>query len=106
MQPSPLPRKALSRKRVTFSPMSTGRSITRPKQQSTAPTSSIPDHSMALITYREALRTALDEEIRLEKIGGVMGEEVAQYKGAYKVSEGLWAPRGEPRLVDSRFSEA
>src|SRR6201993_2742740 len=106
MQPSPLPRKALSRKRVTFSPMSTGRSITRPKQQSTAPTSSIPDHSMALITYREALRTALDEEIRRDENVVVIGEEVAQYNGAYKVTEGLWASHGDTRLVDTPISEA
>jgi pyruvate dehydrogenase E1 component beta subunit len=61
---------------------------------------------MALITYREALRTALDEEILRDENVVVIGEEVAQYNGAYKVTEGLWAAHGDTRLVDTPISEA
>jgi pyruvate dehydrogenase E1 component beta subunit len=44
---------------------------------------------MALITYREALRQALKEEMHRDKNVILLGEEVAQYNGAYKVSKGL-----------------
>ena len=43
---------------------------------------------MALITYREALKQALAEEIERDENVCIMGEEVAQYNGAYKVTEG------------------
>ena len=45
---------------------------------------------MRQITYREAIREALDEELANDKNVILMGEEVAQYNGAYKVTEGLW----------------
>src|SRR5258708_10325456 len=61
---------------------------------------------MPLITYREALRTALDEEILRDENVVIIGEEVAQYNGAYKVTEGLWAKHGDTRLVDTPISEA
>jgi pyruvate dehydrogenase E1 component beta subunit len=61
---------------------------------------------MPLITYREALRTALQEEILRDENVVVIGEEVAQYNGAYKVTEGLWATYGDTRLVDTPISEA
>ncbi|MBV9274724.1 MAG: alpha-ketoacid dehydrogenase subunit beta, partial [Verrucomicrobia bacterium] len=61
---------------------------------------------MPLITYREALRTALDEEILRDENVVVIGEEVAQYNGAYKVTEGLWATHGDRRLVDTPISES
>lgn len=43
-----------------------------------------------IITYREALREGLDEELARDPNVVLMGEEVAQYNGAYKVTEGLW----------------
>jgi pyruvate dehydrogenase E1 component beta subunit len=61
---------------------------------------------MPLITYREALRTALDEEILRDENVVVIGEEVAQYNGAYKVTEGLWATHGDRRVVDTPISES
>ena len=61
---------------------------------------------MPLITYREALRAALDEEIRRDENVVIIGEEVAQYNGAYKVTEGLWASHGDTRVVDTPISEA
>jgi pyruvate dehydrogenase E1 component beta subunit len=61
---------------------------------------------MALITYREALRAALDEELERDSNVVIMGEEVAQYNGAYKVTEGLWKKWGDKRLVDTPISES
>ncbi|MHA3771046.1 alpha-ketoacid dehydrogenase subunit beta [Verrucomicrobiota bacterium sgz303538] len=61
---------------------------------------------MPEITYREALRHALDEEIARDPNVVVLGEEVAEYDGAYKVTQGLWKKWGDKRLVDTPISEA
>lgn len=61
---------------------------------------------MAVITYRQALREALAEEIERDENVVIIGEEVAQYNGAYKVTEGLWAKYGDKRVVDAPISEA
>ena len=61
---------------------------------------------MALISYREAVRQALDEELARDENVVLMGEEVAQYNGAYKVTEGLWKKWGDKRVVDTPISEA
>ncbi|MEC7273635.1 MAG: alpha-ketoacid dehydrogenase subunit beta [Verrucomicrobiota bacterium] len=61
---------------------------------------------MPLITYREAIKQALDEEILRDENVCVMGEEVAEYNGAYKVTEGLWEKHGNKRLIDTPISEA
>ena len=61
---------------------------------------------MPLITYREAIKQALDEELARDENVCIMGEEVAQYNGAYKVTEGLWSKWGDKRLIDTPISEA
>ena len=61
---------------------------------------------MPLLTYREALRAAFAEEIERDENVVILGEEVAQYNGAYKVTEGLWKRYGDKRLVDTPISEA
>ncbi|MGJ8649014.1 MAG: alpha-ketoacid dehydrogenase subunit beta [Opitutaceae bacterium] len=61
---------------------------------------------MPLITYREAIKQALDEEIQRDENVCIMGEEVAQYNGAYKVTEGLWDKHGDKRVIDTPISEA
>jgi pyruvate dehydrogenase E1 component beta subunit len=61
---------------------------------------------MPLITYREALKKAFSEEIARDENVFILGEEVAQYNGAYKVTEGLWKKYGDKRLVDTPISEA
>jgi len=60
---------------------------------------------MPLITYRQAINDALAEEIERDPNVFVMGEEVAQYNGAYKVTEGLYERFGGKRLVDAPISE-
>ncbi|GAB1488955.1 pyruvate dehydrogenase complex E1 component subunit beta [Opitutaceae bacterium] len=61
---------------------------------------------MPVITYREAIRHALSEELERDSNVVVMGEEVAQFNGAYKVTEGLLAKFGPKRIVDTPISEA
>jgi len=60
---------------------------------------------MPVITYREALNQALREEMRDDPDVFLVGEEVAEYQGAYKVSEGLLAEFGPRRVVDTPISE-
>ena len=60
---------------------------------------------MAEITYREALNQALKEEMTRDDNVFLMGEEVAEYDGAYKVSRGLLKEFGPRRIVDSPISE-
>lgn len=61
---------------------------------------------MPAITYREAVRHALAEELERDPNVVVLGEEVAQFNGAYKVTEGLLAKFGPKRIVDTPISEA
>jgi pyruvate dehydrogenase E1 component beta subunit len=58
------------------------------------------------ITIREALNHALDEEIARDPAVFLMGEEVAKYNGAYKVSKGLHDKWGDKRLIDTPITEA
>ncbi len=60
---------------------------------------------MAVITYRDALNQALREEMHRDQDIFLMGEEVAQYNGAYKVSRGLWEEFGDKRVVDTPIAE-
>ncbi len=61
---------------------------------------------MALIEYRDALNQAFAEEIERDENVVLIGEEVAQYDGAYKVTRGLWEKYGDKRVVDTPISEA
>jgi pyruvate dehydrogenase E1 component beta subunit len=60
---------------------------------------------MAVMTYREALNQALREEMERDPDVFLMGEEVAEYDGAYKVSKGLLDAFGADRVVDAPISE-
>src|SRR5918993_2060314 len=60
---------------------------------------------MPVITMREALNQALAEEMRRDESVFLMGEEVAAYQGAYKVSKGLLEEFGEKRVIDSPITE-
>jgi len=60
---------------------------------------------MALLTYRDALNEALREEMALDDRVFLMGEEVAEYDGAYKVSRGLLKEFGPLRVVDTPIAE-
>uniref|UniRef100_A0A7N6BJB9 Pyruvate dehydrogenase E1 component subunit beta n=1 Tax=Anabas testudineus TaxID=64144 RepID=A0A7N6BJB9_ANATE len=58
------------------------------------------------VTVRDALNQAMDEEMERDDRVFLMGEEVAQYDGAYKVSRGLWKKYGDKRVIDTPISEA
>jgi len=60
---------------------------------------------MAVITYRDALNQALREELKRDDRVFLMGEEVAEYDGAYKVSRGLLKEFGPKRIVDTPIAE-
>ena len=78
------------------------------------PVANAPEHAAALepaktnartITLREALRDAMAEEMRRDDRVFVMGEEVAQYQGAYKVTQGLLDEFGPRRVIDTPITE-
>ncbi|CAL4106627.1 unnamed protein product, partial [Meganyctiphanes norvegica] len=60
----------------------------------------------AQITVRDALNTAIDEEMERDGTVFVLGEEVAQYDGAYKVTRGLWKKYGDDRVIDTPITES
>ena len=60
---------------------------------------------MPTLTVRDALRDAMAEEMRRDKNVFVMGEEVAEYQGAYKVTQGLLQEFGEQRVIDTPITE-
>ncbi|HTZ50517.1 MAG TPA: alpha-ketoacid dehydrogenase subunit beta, partial [Spirochaetia bacterium] len=60
---------------------------------------------MSSLTFREALRAALDEEMERDDSVILLGEEVGQYNGAYKVSQGLLEKYGPERVIDTPISE-
>ena len=60
---------------------------------------------MVAMTVREALRDAMAEEMRRDDTVFLMGEEVAQYQGAYKVSQGLLEEFGDRRVIDTPITE-
>jgi pyruvate dehydrogenase E1 component beta subunit len=61
---------------------------------------------MAEMMYRDALRRALDEEMRRDPLVFLMGETIAERGGSYKVTEGLLAAYGPRRVVDTPIAEA
>lgn len=60
---------------------------------------------MRQIAFREALREAMSEEMRRNENVFLMGEEVAEYNGAYKVSQGMLAEFGPKRVIDTPIAE-
>jgi pyruvate dehydrogenase E1 component beta subunit len=64
-----------------------------------------PGTEMISMTVREALRAAMSEEMRLDKDVFLMGEEVGQYQGAYKISQGMLDEFGPERVLDTPITE-
>jgi pyruvate dehydrogenase E1 component subunit beta len=60
---------------------------------------------MKEVAFREALREAMQEEMRRDEKVFLMGEEVAEYHGAYKVSQGMLEEFGEKRIIDTPIAE-
>jgi len=84
----------------------TGSAAAEPPQPEAAPEPDVPEGTeMATITVREALRDAMAEEMRADDRVFLMGEEVAEYQGAYKVSQGLLDEFGAERVIDTPITE-
>ncbi len=77
-----------------------------PLQPQAAPETDVPAGTeMTTMTVREALRDAMAEEMRRDGDVFVMGEEVAEYQGAYKVTQGLLQEFGDRRVIDTPITE-
>ncbi len=87
-------------------PEAATQTIEAPKSMERATDPSIPEGTaMKEITIREALRDAMAEEMRKDERVFVMGEEVAEYQGAYKVTQGLLDEFGDKRVIDTPITE-
>jgi pyruvate dehydrogenase E1 component beta subunit len=77
-----------------------------PPKPELQPEPDVPEGTeMVTMTVREALRDAMAEEMRRDPSVFVMGEEVAEYQGAYKVTQGLLQEFGSHRVVDTPITE-
>jgi len=84
------------------SPLDVGKPAAKPR----ADDPEVPEGTnMVKLTVREALRDAMAEEMRLDDRIFVMGEEVAEYQGAYKVTQGLLDEFGPKRVIDTPITE-
>jgi pyruvate dehydrogenase E1 component beta subunit len=81
-------------------------SPTPPAAAPAAPDPEVPEGTeMVTMTIREALRDAMAEEMRRDPDVFIMGEEVAEYQGAYKVTQGLLQEFGAKRVIDTPITE-
>ncbi|CAD6264868.1 unnamed protein product [Miscanthus lutarioriparius] len=87
-----------------------GRPVLAQLAQALRPTAAAPARTYSAaakeITVREALNTALDEEMSADPSVFLMGEEVGEYQGAYKISKGLLDKYGPDRVLDTPITEA
>jgi pyruvate dehydrogenase E1 component beta subunit len=80
--------------------------VAAPPQPKALPEPEVPEGTeMVTMTMREALRDAMAEEMRRDGDVFVMGEEVAEYQGAYKVTQGLLQEFGAQRVIDTPITE-
>jgi pyruvate dehydrogenase E1 component beta subunit len=104
---------ARQQKAAESAPPSAARAPAPPKstlaaspQLSARPEAEMPEGTeIVTMTVREALRDAMAEEMRRDKDVFVMGEEVAEYQGAYKVTQGLLQEFGAMRVIDTPITE-
>jgi len=80
-------------------------STTAPRVEAPPEVDVPPGTEMVMMTVREALRDAMAEEMRRDKDVFVMGEEVAEYQGAYKVTQGLLQEFSARRVIDTPITE-
>ena len=78
----------------------------QPEEMAAPDAAEVPEGTeFVSMTMREALRDAMAEEMRADDDVFLMGEEVAQYQGAYKISQGLLEEFGERRVIDTPITE-
>jgi len=86
-------------------PLPVAASARAPAPEAPAPAAPEIMGDTVVMTMREALRDAMAEEMRRDKDVLLMGEEVAQYQGAYKISQGLLDEFGPQRVIDTPITE-
>ena len=82
-----------------------GSEVPWPEAKRGWPHSDLPEGPTKTMTVREALREAMAEEMRADPTVFIMGEEVGEYQGAYKISQGLLDEFGPRRVVDTPITE-
>ena len=102
-EPAPSPKPVVSRPVET--PAQTAPVSTMSDTQPAEASSVTANGNMQPVTLREALRDAMAEEMRRDDRVFVMGEEVAEYQGAYKVTQGLLDEFGARRVIDTPITE-
>ena len=91
---------------VKATPVPATIAVSSAQAQPAAQDPEIPEGTeMKMTTVREALRDAMAEEMRADEMVYLMGEEVAQYQGAYKISQGMLEEFGERRVIDTPITE-
>jgi len=98
--PAPAP-EAAAEQVADGAPVATAPARSEPKSDPTVPEGT----SFTSISVREALRDGMAEEMRRDERVFVMGEEVAEYQGAYKVTQGLLDEFGPKRVIDTPITE-
>ncbi len=102
--PPPAEKQQPAEKAATPSPAKT--ETTKPPSPPLMPEPEVPEGTeMVTMTMREALRDAMAEEMRRDSDVFVIGEEVAEYQGAYKVTQGLLQEFGARRVIDTPITE-
>jgi pyruvate dehydrogenase E1 component beta subunit len=102
--PPPAPDKAEARQ--VKAPAQPKSAVAEPPKPAAVPEPDVPEGTeMVTMTMREALRDAMAEEMRRDPDVLVLGEEVAEYQGAYKVSQGLLQEFGARRVIDTPITE-
>ncbi len=100
----PAEREEPAKKAETPAPAKTG--TAKPPLAEIMPEPEVPEGTeLITMTMREALRDAMAEEMRRDSDVFVMGEEVAEYQGAYKVTQGLLEEFGAQRVIDTPITE-
>ncbi|MEX0753139.1 MAG: pyruvate dehydrogenase complex E1 component subunit beta [Xanthobacteraceae bacterium] len=104
LQPAKSQKAAPAAKAIT--PAEPKPAVAAPPQPQVLPEPDVPPGTeMVTMTVREALRDAMAEEMRRDPDVFVMGEEVAEYQGAYKVTQGLLQEFGAKRVIDTPITE-
>jgi pyruvate dehydrogenase E1 component beta subunit len=101
------PAESRAEARPTVAAVVESRAEARPMPVATAgwPHTDLPPGPTKTMTVREALREAMAEEMRADPTVFLMGEEVGEYQGAYKISQGLLDEFGAKRVVDTPITE-
>jgi pyruvate dehydrogenase E1 component beta subunit len=87
-------------------PASAPAKVSAPRHLQAPPEPDLPEGTeMVTMTVREALRDAMAEEMRRDETVFIIGEEVAEYQGAYKVTQGLLQEFGSRRVIDTPITE-